>query len=165
MSRKKHVEGICHICGAYGPLSFEHVPPQKAFNCSTGYMLRGYDAIKMGVVESIPEHSGQHYQGGVGENTLCGRCNNNTGHWYGAAYVDWATQGLEVLLRTRLAPTLYYAFRIYPLRVLKQIICCFISINGEGFREKNEELARFVLDKERFGLNPKYQIYVFYCVS
>jgi hypothetical protein len=29
---KKKIEGICRICGCYGPLTFEHVPPRKAFN-------------------------------------------------------------------------------------------------------------------------------------
>jgi hypothetical protein len=31
MSRNK-VEGFCKLCGMYGQLTFEHVPPQKAFN-------------------------------------------------------------------------------------------------------------------------------------
>ena len=30
MSRMQ--EGTCHICGTYGKLSYEHVPPQAAFN-------------------------------------------------------------------------------------------------------------------------------------
>ena len=25
-------EGTCRICGTYGKLSFEHVPPKRAFN-------------------------------------------------------------------------------------------------------------------------------------
>ncbi len=29
---KKRREGTCHICGCYGPLSFEHIPPHAAFN-------------------------------------------------------------------------------------------------------------------------------------
>jgi hypothetical protein len=24
--------GLCRICGAFGPLSYEHVPPAAAFN-------------------------------------------------------------------------------------------------------------------------------------
>ncbi len=31
MSRKR-LEGNCHICGRFGPLSYEHVPPRAAFN-------------------------------------------------------------------------------------------------------------------------------------
>jgi len=31
MSRRS-VEGTCHISGVHGKLSFEHVPPKKAFN-------------------------------------------------------------------------------------------------------------------------------------
>lgn len=31
MSKQEHY-GICHICGKYGKLSYEHIPPQSAFN-------------------------------------------------------------------------------------------------------------------------------------
>jgi hypothetical protein len=24
--------GVCHLCGVFGPLTFEHVPPRAAFN-------------------------------------------------------------------------------------------------------------------------------------
>jgi hypothetical protein len=29
---KRTKNGRCHICGNVGELSFEHVPPEKAFN-------------------------------------------------------------------------------------------------------------------------------------
>ncbi len=29
---KTITEGICHICGDYGKLFFEHIPPEAAFN-------------------------------------------------------------------------------------------------------------------------------------
>ena len=32
MARRKHVVGICHLCGENTKLSFEHVPPKAAFN-------------------------------------------------------------------------------------------------------------------------------------
>jgi hypothetical protein len=28
----KAPDGLCHICGKYGKLSFEHSPPEAAFN-------------------------------------------------------------------------------------------------------------------------------------
>ena len=31
MSKQEHY-GICHICGKYDRLSYEHIPPQSAFN-------------------------------------------------------------------------------------------------------------------------------------
>ena len=28
---RKRIDGICHICGCHGKLSYEHVPPRAAF--------------------------------------------------------------------------------------------------------------------------------------
>lgn len=34
-------------------------------------------------------------QAGMGEYTICETCNNTTGAWYGAAYADFAAQGMK----------------------------------------------------------------------
>ena len=39
-------EGYCHICGKYGKLSFEHIPPQKALNNNKAIVYTGENAIK-----------------------------------------------------------------------------------------------------------------------
>ena len=39
-------EGYCHICGKYGKLSFEHIPPQKALNNNKALVYTGENAIK-----------------------------------------------------------------------------------------------------------------------
>lgn len=31
MARQEHT-GICHICGEYKKLTYEHIPPEAAFN-------------------------------------------------------------------------------------------------------------------------------------
>jgi hypothetical protein len=57
-----------------------------------------------------------------GPYTLCERCNNQTGSWHGPKYADWAYQGMQIVGATKGAPTLIYNFRIFPLRVIKQVV-------------------------------------------
>jgi len=69
---------------------------------------------------------------------------------------------MAVLHHTRGKATLYYPFNLFPLRVLKQVICMFFSVNGPSFAGANPELRRFVLNREATGLNPNYQVYGYY---
>jgi len=49
MARGKRVRGICHICGKHRDLSFEHVPPQSAFNNSNSVVvLKAVDWMRAG---------------------------------------------------------------------------------------------------------------------
>lgn len=69
---------------------------------------------------------GKKARRGIGAYTLCERCNNQTGAWYGAAYAHFARQGMEYLTPQEKPTLLYYPFRIYPLHVIKQVMCMFI---------------------------------------
>ena len=62
-------------------------------------------------------------------------------------------------------PTLYYQFRIFPLRVIKQIACIFFSSNGPGFRAVHPDLVKFVLNREARYLKPAIRIYAYYNLS
>lgn len=155
------VIGVCHICGTNGPLTFEHVPPQSAFNESPLLMAkgeqlfsgRGYDKLRL-----------EKQRKGAGAYTLCARCNNNTGSWYGADYVSWAKQSTELLDRAKGAPTLLYPLSIFPLRVVKQIVTMFFSVNSPEFRTRVPYLEGFVLDKYRRHLPTEVRILVGYAL-
>ena len=69
-------EGYCHICGKYGKLSFEHIPPQKALNNNKALVYTGENAIKRYKGENAKYKNQQQGMGGF---TLCDNCNNNTG--------------------------------------------------------------------------------------
>lgn len=99
---------------------------------------------------------------GAGANTLCQRCNNNTGSWYGAEYVLWAQRGLELLDRIPpgTGPHKVTIVGRYPLRFLKQAVTMFFSTNIPGFAERNQELVRFILDRDRKFLPSKYDVYL-----
>jgi len=159
MSRKP-VTGICHICGLHKKLSFEHVPPESAFNKHPVVLYEIQNLICKNP-ENLPK--GKKLQRGSGQYTLCEKCNNLTGHWYGSAFSDWAYQGMNVLGMTRGSdPLINIIYNIFPLRIIKQIICMFFSANGDGFREAHPDLEEFIMSPKRKYLKPSIKIYAFY---
>ncbi len=164
MSRGKKKTGPCCICGEEGKLSFEHVPPRSAFNDHPVFVANIKELIGNwdGELKSV---KGKVHQLGAGDYTLCEKCNNDTGAWYGNAFADWAYQAFCVLTFARGEPTLYYQFRIFPLRVIKQIVCMFFSSNGPSFRTAHPDLVKFVLNREARYLQPAISIYTYYNLS
>ena len=153
---EKKRTGICHLCGNNGELSFEHIPPKKAFNdCPVSF-----HNYFMGKTEG--GNNTQHSRKGLGEYTLCHICNNYTGGCYGAAFIDWAKQSMEILHYTQNNPLLFYRFRIYPLRIIKQIATIMFSVNDNQFSKDHQELVKFVLNKDQRHLSPDTKIYAFY---
>jgi hypothetical protein len=157
MSKKE--DGTCCICGSYGPLSFEHIPPKKAFNNRRVWIVKFEDYVGVGPAEEIKK---QDCQKGFGMLSLCARCNNNTGSWYGTQFVDWCYQGMDTLIRSEGHPTLIYMNSLYPLPIIKQIVSMFLSINGPRFGPNHPELVEFVLNKEKCYLDPKYRFFVYH---
>lgn len=160
MSRRKHILGTCHLCGDFTKLSFEHVPPKAAFNDRPVVQATINELIKK--ESDLNNFTGKINQRGVGGYTLCERCNSLTGGWYGSYFVDWTYQVARVLLGAKGKPTMFYLYRIFPLRVIKQIICMFFSVHGDKFREAQPDLVHFVLNKEKRFLPPDISIYCFY---
>jgi hypothetical protein len=160
--RGKRVLGECHICGGQGTLSYEHVPPRSAFN-NRPAVLKEIDWMRKGGPVIRP--GGQVQQRGAGGYTLCPRCNERTGKWYGEAYAEWAKEGLEAIHRCGWGTYVRHRFEIYPLRVLKQIVCMFFSANGPGFTKRHPDLVDFVLSRNRKYMQTDVRIYAFYTMS
>lgn len=158
----KKTTGTCCICLRHGDLTFEHVPPQAAFNKARVEIVSGAKAIELppGVIED-----GDYEQRGMGGDTLCKPCNSNTGAWYGAALVDWCRAGREVLLRTRGAYIGANTTEIYPLRVIKQIITMFCSVRGPDLVKQYPGVQDFLLDKTRNGMPVGLRVYIHYAVG
>jgi hypothetical protein len=154
---KKRPEGVCHICRRVGPLSWEHVPPESAFNNFPIVRATQDQILTPGRWDGA---RGQIVQRGGGGYTLCEQCNNNTGSWYGAEYAVWAKQGLERLLRIPAYEEnpFFIPFWGHPLRFLKQVITMFFSVNGEKFADIHPALVKFVLDRRATGLPPEYRV-------
>jgi hypothetical protein len=109
-----------------------------------------------------PPKGGKISQKGAGAHTLCGRCNNDTGGWYARHFVEWCYQGMEFLTRAGGRPSLIYLHSIRPLPTIKQIFTMFFSLHTEQFREVNQELVSFLLNKDSKYLPPKYRVFVYY---
>lgn len=142
--------GKCHICGNVGELSFEHVPPEKAFNNKP---------IKMG---RFNDRKLKIQQRGMGAYTLCIPCNSNTGSWYGTDFANFCYRGMDILKLSAGNPTLFYFYHSYPLRIIKQIITMMFSVNSPPFADKHSELVKFILDKKRKGLDSNYRFWIYY---
>lgn len=160
MARKK-VSGNCRICGTHTKLSFEHVPPKAAFNDCPVVGKHIVDLINKDPDYYFHE-KGHISQRGAGAYTLCEKCNPNTGAWYGDAFANFAHQSLDILKHAKGCPSLYYPFHIYPLRVIKQIITMFFSVNSDLFRLNHPDLVKFVLNKHERYLSPDIRILVYF---
>lgn len=155
----------CRICGFEGKLSFEHVPPKAAFNC--------YPILKIKLEELLWPQFGKigkdEKKAGFGVYTLCEKCNNNTGSWYGSHYVKFVKQAMEVLDNTKREiqkeQRISASFRFKPLPVFKQIITMFFSLNDPGFRDRYPYLVDFVLDKHKRGLPGNIRLFASYTVG
>src|SRR5438105_5016295 len=112
--------GVCCICGCIGKLTFEHVPPKAAFNDRGVFQAKLEDLIGGKWTPGGPLTHGKHLQRGAGRHSLCAKCNNDTGAWYGTAYVDFAYQAMSLLDRSKGKLSLAYPYGVFPLRVLKQ---------------------------------------------
>ncbi len=162
MPRRQKVPGICCICGTNSQLTFEHVPPQAAFNRSKVLTYKGIDYLKRDpdcLPWEINDAHGTIQQGGAGGFTLCEHCNNTTGAWYAREYVHFVecamlSAGQPSLLRDGNTVCVRMCFeKIHPLQIIKQVLAMFASVCGPGLTESNPELRRLVLDKGARGLN------------
>jgi hypothetical protein len=153
--------GKCCICGSTGKLTFEHVPPRAAFNehrvfeADIKKLMEG----KWGLGEKPTE--GAYKQKGAGRYSLCGKCNNDTGAWYGESYVQVAKQAMLLLYRSRGNLSLAYPYAMYPLRFLKQVVTMFFSACGPSLQEGEPDLVRFVLNRSSRQLPHKFQFFAY----
>lgn len=158
MGRTKHY-GYCRICGDHGQLSFEHVPPRAAFNDKPVVQATIEDLERVDFEYERARKKVQ--QRGKGAYTLCGKCNSTTGHWYGSAFADWASQALRILHLKLDSPQILIPFYIFPLRVIKQVLCMFAShTDGLAYRSY-PSLRRFLLNPYSYGLDPDLRIFMY----
>lgn len=156
----KQCYGKCALCGKETNLTFEHIPPRAAFNSNGAKPVSGKEIFREEVINDpnrMPwDTEGLRYsnqQQGMGRYSLCQECNNNTGSWYGEAYVFFAKVVNEAINEyMEISEGTLGIKDIYPLRIIKQIASMFCSVNRPD-EPKLDELRKFVLDKERVGLD------------
>lgn len=152
MSSRKHY-GKCHLCGTQGKLSYEHVPPAAAFNSNRAFVMNGTDVLGKDRPWDFSDVKKTQLQRGIGFHRLCGKCNNDTGGKlkYAPAFVEFVRQGFESVgyrpdevVGDKLSIQFH---NIYPLRILKEIVCMFCCINPPELADVHPEFRAFVLDQ------------------
>jgi hypothetical protein len=149
-------EGLCRLCGEYKKLSFEHIPPKRAFN-NKSLLLTTIEHLDKQWSPSQPRQ-------GLGKHTLCESCNKKTGSWYGNEFVKWTKQGMEWFDHLRAKESIYLQlpFYICPLNVLKQIMVMALAMSSAAALNYHYDLRKFVLSKEQRYFPKKYAVHVYF---
>lgn len=140
MAKQEHF-GNCHICGQYKKLTYEHIPPEAAFNSQRRKMSTVEELMKGKTENRAPwDIEGLKYkqfQQGTGFFTLCGECNSFTGAKYGGAYTALIKGiGAEIMKIPKEERNQGLAFHVEKVNLLaffKQAVSMFCSLNTEQF--------------------------------
>lgn len=154
------IYGKCALCREECELSFEHIPPKAAFNSTPVKPVTGTGMLEE---DRMPwDTSGLHFknqQKGMGKYSLCEKCNNDTGSWYGDEYIK-ITRIIHAIISqsAEINECACVIKNAYPLRFIKQVLSMFCSINNYD-DQRIEILRKFVLDKEAVGIDKtKYRV-------
>ena len=159
----KKVEGICHLCGKYTELTFEHVPPKSANNKERAKLITGREIFNTKKLQSGITLRYINQQQGAGNYTLCKECNNNTGDWYAKEYIKFANEigyilTNEVNIKTAKGIGLD-SNKLYFQRIMKQILCMFLSTIQTEYAMEFKDIREYVLNKNSTEFNSdKYRV-------
>lgn len=163
MNKKNNIEGNCALCSKFKKLSFEHVPPQSAFNNRPVFIQTHKHLTDQ---NSYVYGKKMRSNRGMGGFTLCETCNNNTGDWYARDFADFAHQGMEIIKGLETPQySIKGVYTIKPLNVIKQVLTMFMSVDKSGHLRTQKDLVEFILDKEAIGIPDKYKLYLYSTLS
>lgn len=152
--------GVCRICGHNKKLTFEHIPPESAYNSSPVYFQKSEQ------LHNTKSHLyGKRIRSnqGAGSYYLCKSCNNNTGSWYGSSYKRFVDTGIYASrYRVHSSHKIDFYYRIKPLNVLKQILSMFMSLDGSDQLLNHKGLTSFILSKTSQEIPPSIRVFVYY---
>jgi len=154
----RSVEGMCLLCGAHGPLSFEHVPPESAFN-DEPIFIQNHNHLSD--TQSNVYGKRMRSNRGFGGHTLCETCNNNTGAWYGKGFVEFARQGMSFLKSNGYLGYVQGDYRIKPLNVIKQIMTMFMSADKSGYLQSKKDIIDYLLNKESTAFPKDFKVFIY----
>ncbi len=168
MKACKH-PGKCSLCGEYKELTFEHVPPEKAYNSTSVLCYSFHDILKN--IERTEVRIPKNYQGirgkiqqrGSGGYYLCRTCNSNTGAWYINEYIEFVKIISNIIQDSKLTVGEKISFDIHnchPLKLFKSILTMFCDINPQ--LSKKDGIKDYLLNKESVQCDlSKYDFYMY----
>lgn len=150
--------GICALCGESRPLTFEHIPPQCAFNNKLIFVQK-HDHL---VSEGSPLFGKKmRSQRGFGKQSLCAACNNSTGNWYVKDFCDFVNQGWKILEGNTNPGYVQGEYIIKPQNVLKQILVMFLSADSSGALRDIPGVKEYLLNKDCCDFPPDIRIFLY----
>lgn len=157
-SKKKQQTGKCALCGKLKLLTFEHIPPQCAFNNKAIYVQNHEHLIDE---KSYLFGKKKKFQRGFGKQSLCSSCNNNTGNWYVKEFCSFTEQGMQILKNNRIPDYIRGDYIIKPLNVLKQILLMFLSADSMGVIRDIKGMSEYLLNRESMAFPENVNIYLY----
>ncbi|MCR4345817.1 MAG: hypothetical protein NUV55_01230 [Sulfuricaulis sp.] len=155
-------EGVCNICGTYGPLTEDHTPPKGSIRVSQVEMRHITGLLSTGKADREFRLS----QNGVKYRTLCARCNNTLlGANYDPAFIDFTSQ-IGAFLKSSLALPPTMNVKAKPQKIMRSVLG-HISAQGVDRYKKGpntEPLRDYILDPSAplpAAINIYYWIYPF----
>lgn len=155
---KKQQTGKCALCGEFCILTFEHIPPQCAFN-NKAIFVQNHDHLTN--EKSYLYGKKKKSQRGFGKQSLCSSCNNNTGNWYVKDFCSFTEQGMQILKNNKIPEYIRGDYIIKPHNVLKQILMMFLSADSMGAIRNIEGMSDYLLNRESMDFPEKVNIYLY----
>ncbi len=158
--------GKCAICGKFGELSKEHIPPRCTFNKERFNLVTGNELLTNGELLWTEDKKLNTItiQGGIAYYSLCSTCNTNTGLLYTNAYKDFIMALHSILVNNNFKVNDCIKItipRIKPLNIFKQIVSMFNTIYPEIFKIKNFDMEKYLLDKNELKFCDGIYFYIF----
>jgi hypothetical protein len=156
--------GICHVCGKLGPLSFEHIPPRSTGNDHAVQIYSGEEVVKNSLTGSddVRHLKWKSSQKGMGFYSLCESCNNYLGQNYVEEFNGiYGSVGNYVSTSEFKPEDLFVHFetdRLMPLAFCKQIISNFCSTTATG---SMLDCKNYLLDRENVLFPERYRLHMF----
>lgn len=153
-------EGICNICGEFGPLTEDHIPPK---GCIKYGQIQIHHITNHLSIEP-PKGSVRKFQNGLKYKTLCGTCNNTLlGTQYDPEFINLINAISKTLSSYKPIPY-QKSIKIKPQRVIRSLLG-HIAAQGVGRFDKGsqtEAITKYLLDQKEHlpdFLNIYYWVY------
>jgi hypothetical protein len=153
------VNGNCWLCGAYGALTREHIPPKSVYNS---------ERVQLEKVSEEDQHrgrlvwvAGDEHRGGYSLFSLCVRCNNRAGRSFAPAYKQLCNRIAEKLPSTPLLGQITLSGITNPQLVIRQVLFQFVTANGAEFVDANPWVRETLLTRKLHPLPSEVHVYLF----
>jgi hypothetical protein len=138
-------QGICNICGGFGPLTEDHTPPKGCIKVRPVELHHIIEHLKA----ELPNSKGRQSQNGIKYRTLCKRCNNGLlGTEYDPSFINFVNE-LARYLKTQIYIPASISIKTKPQRLMRALLGHIAAqgVNGYEKGEITEPLRDYFLNQ------------------